>query len=106
MKHIIIKGCHDCDKKRVDDDYTTASTIVFYCPGILHMPRLLQWIDSKTTHPDCPLDDFNPTIKEEEYIEYGPEWEKEMMKHTKKELIDKLRKAWLDMKAFRKRLYE
>ena len=33
-----------------------------------------------------------------EYIEYGPEWEKEMMKHSKAELIDKLRAAWKAMK--------
>ena len=30
--------------------------------------------------------------KENEYIPYGPEWEKEMMRWTKRELIEALRK--------------
>lgn len=29
--------------------------------------------------------------KEKEYVPFGPEWEKELMKHTKKELIERIK---------------
>ncbi len=37
-------------------------------------------------------------MQEPEYEPYGKEWEREMMKHTKMELIDFIKKAWKKMK--------
>ncbi len=36
---------------------------------------------------------------EDNYEPYGKEWEREMMKHTKMELIDFLKKAWKKQKG-------
>ena len=41
---------------------------------------------------------------EKEYIPFGEEWEKEMSKWNKAQLIDALRKAWIKNKDLEEKL--
>lgn len=52
MKYIKVTGCHDCDKK-----YANTGTWMCKHPQSKDCMDIDIYIDSKSIHPDCPLDD-------------------------------------------------
>jgi hypothetical protein len=58
-KYIKITGCHDCDKRGICVNAENPKKALFpkyWCP-LLNM-NVMKYVDSKTIHPDCPLDDY------------------------------------------------